>query len=63
MSSLSGDLSQLRDDVHSLRTAAALSGLPSSRVRTTIEEGPDGTMRLGITNVATGGVHWLTEFF
>ena len=61
--SLAGDLDQLRGDVHALRTAAALTGLPPGRVRLVIEDGPDNTLRIGITNVATGATHWLSEHF
>lgn len=61
--SLAGDVDQLRGDVQALRTAAALTGLPPGRVRLSIEDGPDNTIRIGITNVATGATHWLTEHF
>lgn len=63
LTTLARDVGEMAESVRRIRTDQALSSLPSNLVRVTTEQQADGTIRVGLINVATGGTAWLTSWF
>ncbi len=63
LTTLARDVIETQATVQRLRQRVADGALPTALARITVEQADDATIRVGITNPATGAVRWLTEFF